>query len=155
MTLMRWHRPEPPTWAQFERLNDLKDEIDQLFNLPLVEFRRSSPFRTGWGPAVDLYEDKDNFIVTAEVPGMNREGIDVSLHDGALTIAGERAEDSKQTYKEAYRTERFFGRFHRTVTLPKPVDGSKVQASYEDGILTVTLPKAPEAKPKQIEISVK
>jgi HSP20 family protein len=109
---------------------------------------------SGWTPALDVHEDKDNFIVRVELPGMKREDIDVSLHDGALSISGERKTEKKYEEAEVYRTERFFGKFQRTVTLPVPVAPDKVKAQYKDGILTVTLPKTEEAKPKQIDVNV-
>jgi len=131
----------------------LREEIDRLFENPLGDV--TQPFMSGWMPAVDLYEDKENFVVRAEVPGMKKEDIDISLHEGVLTISGERKQEKKHEEEDIYRSERFFGRFHRTISLPRGVSGEKVSASYKDGILTVTLPKAEEAKPKQIPVSVK
>jgi len=108
----------------------------------------------GWVPALDVYEDKDGVTVKAEIPGMKREDIDVSLHDGALTISGERKSETKHEEAEVYRSERFMGRFQRTLTVPMPVKSDGVKANYKDGILTVTLPKSEEAKPKQIDVNV-
>lgn len=85
---------------------------------------------------------------------MKREDIEVSLHDGALTISGERKSESKHEDAEVYRSERFIGKFQRSVTLPTPVKSDAVKANYKDGILTVTLPKSEEAKPKQIDVNV-
>jgi len=138
-----------------EQLSRLRDEMDRLFTGSLSELPRSGQFFNQWAPSLDLYEDKDNVFVKAEVPGMKKEDIDVSLHDNALTISGERKFEQKQDDAENYRSERFFGRFSRSVTLPMAVDGNKVTASYKDGILTITLPKSETAKPKQIEVSVK
>jgi len=104
---------------------------------------------------LDVYEDKDNFVLRAEMPGMRKEDIDISLHDGLVTISGERKEETKKQESDVYRSERFFGRFQRSFALPTSVNAEKVAASYKDGILTVTLPKAEEAKPKQIPINVK
>jgi HSP20 family protein len=85
---------------------------------------------------------------------MKKEDIDVSLHDGSLSISGERKSEEKVDEGEVYRSERFFGRFQRTVALPAAVDAGKIKAQYQDGVLTVTLPKAEEAKPKQIDVQV-
>jgi len=85
---------------------------------------------------------------------MKREEIDISFHDGTLTITGERKYEEKNEDAETYRAERFFGKFHRTLALPKPVQSDKATATYKDGILTVTLPKTEEAKPKQIQVNV-
>src|SRR5438552_6185227 len=150
----RWQRPELATWPGFGRLTNLRDEIDRLFEAPLAEVDRTSQLLSGWTPALDIYEDKDNVVVKAEVPGMKREEIDVSLHDGSRSISGERKSENKHEGAEAYRSERFFGRFQRTVTLPTPVAADKVKAQYQDGILTVTLPKTEEAKPKHIDVHI-
>ncbi len=149
MFLTRWQRPEA-SWPTFGRLSDLRDELDRLFSSPLSGVAQL----TSGTPALDLYEDKDNFTVTAELPGLKREDIEVSLHEGALSISGERKSEEKFEDAETYRSERFFGKFHRVVTLPKAVQGDKITAQYKDGILTVTLPKAEEAKPKQITVKV-
>jgi HSP20 family protein len=141
-------------WPGFGRLTDLRDEIDRLFEAPLAGFARTSQLLSGWTPAVDLYEDKDNVYVKAEMPGMKRQDVDVSLHDGTLSISGERKGESKHEGAEVYRAERFFGRFQRTVTLPSPVAEDKVKAEYKDGILSITLPKTEEAKPKRIDVNV-
>ena len=156
MFLTRWQKPTLATaWPTYDRLFSLRDELDRLFESPFNDLARTTNLLSGWSPAVDLYEDKDDFIVRAELPGMKKEDIEISLHEGALTISGERKSEEKFEDGEVHRTERFFGKFHRSFTLPKAVDGDKVKAAYKDGILTVTLPKTEEAKPKHIEVSVK
>src|SRR5947209_13836394 len=146
--LTRWQRPEVATWPGFGRLSTLRDELDRLFETPLAELARSSQLLSGWTPALDIYEDKDNVYVRAELPGMKKEDIDLSLNDGSLSLAGERKSEGKYKDAEVYRAERFLGRFQRTVTLPTPVAADRVKAQYQDGILSITLPKAEEAKPK-------
>ena len=91
-------------------------------------------------------------MAVVELSGMRREDIEISLHDGTLTISGERKRETSNGEK-AERTERYIGKFRRSITLPTCVDATKVSATYRDGILTVTLPKAEEAKPKQIPVS--
>jgi len=152
--LTRWQRPEVATWPGFGRLSTLRDEIDRLFEAPLAELARSSQLLSGWTPALDVFEDKDNVVVKAELPGMNKDDIEISLHDGSLSISGERKTESTTNDAEVYRSERFVGRFQRTVALPTPVNAEKVKAQYKDGILTVTLPKTEEAKPKHIDVNV-
>lgn len=153
MALTRWQRPD--AWSGLDQLDQLRREMDRLLELsPFGEFGQSQFFNE-WAPAIDLFEDKDQFIVKAEVPGMKKQDIDISLHNDALTISGERKLEEKKTEGTNYRAERFFGRFQRTVTLPKNVATDKVNASYKDGILTVSLPKSEQAKPKQIEVHVK
>ena len=108
---------------------------------------------SGWTPALDLYQNNDNVVAIVELPGMRKEEIEISLQDGTLTISGERKEEAGQE-NGATRTERCTGKFRRSITLPTRVDVNKVSATYKDGILTVTLPKAEEAKPKQIQINL-
>lgn len=152
--LTRWTRPEFSTWPAVGRLSNLRDEIDRLFEVPLAELAQTSRLLSGWNPAMDVSEDKDNVYVKAELPGMKKEEIDVSLHDGCLSISGERKDESKHEAGEVYRAERFFGRFQRTITLPTPIAADKVKAQYRDGILNITLPKTEESKPKHIDVSV-
>jgi len=153
MNLIKWQRPTLRTWPGLGRLSDLRDEIDRLFESPLGE-TRTSQLLSGWTPALDVYEEQDHFIVKAELPGLKKEDIEVSFHDGGLSISGERKSETKHEDAEVYRAERFFGRFQRTVTLPAPVAVDKARASYQDGVLTVTLPKTEEAKSKHIDVSV-
>ena len=153
-SLTRWQRPELSTWPGFGRLTDIREDIDRLFESPLAELARTSNLLSGWTPALDLYEDKDNLYVKMELPGMKREDIDVSLHEGSLSVSGERKSEQKHEDAEVYRAERFVGRFQRTVTLPTPVSADKVKAQYQDGILSITLPKTEEAKPKHINVNV-
>lgn len=152
--LMRFRRPESPAWPNFGRWSELRSEIDRLFGAPLSELAEASQFLSGWSPAMDVNEDKDNVYVRVELPGMKKEDIDVSLHDNALTLSGERRSETKQEESQVYRSERFFGRFQRTVSLPAPVNPEKVKAQYRDGILSVTLAKTEESKPKQIDVKV-
>jgi HSP20 family protein len=154
MNIVKWQRPVLATWPSFGRLADLRNEIDRLFDSPLSELTRTSQLLSGWTPALDVYEDKDSFIVKAELPGMKKEDIEVSLHDGSLSISGERKTESRREDSEVYRAERFFGRFQRTVSLPTTVAADKVKAAYNDGILTITLPKTEESKPRKIDVAV-
>jgi HSP20 family protein len=132
----------------------LRDEIDRFFGVPLAELARRAQVFTGWTPALDVYEDKDNVYVKAELPGMKREEIELTLHDGVLSISGERKGETKREDAETHRVERFFGRFQRTVTLPTPVANDKVKADYKDGVLSIKLPKTEESKPKRIDVNV-
>ena len=155
MSLIRYQTPSSVMWPSLNRWASLRDDLDTLLELPFLSGgARQEQLFTGWTPALDLYEDKDKFTVKAELPGMKREEIDISVHDGTLTISGERKYEEKNQDAEPYRSERFFGRFHRTLTLPKPVQADKAKATYKDGILTVILPKTEEAKPKQIQVNV-
>lgn len=151
MTLMKfarpslfWHRsPQDP-------LVRLQEEVAKLFESPAAGF--GTQFFNEWAPALDLYEDKENLVVKLEVPGMKREAFEIGLHEGVLSISGERKFEDKLQKATGYRTERFEGRFQRSIALPKAVEGDKVRAAYKDGILTVTLPIAAQARPKQIVV---
>jgi HSP20 family protein len=151
-SLIRYQDPELTGWSPLNRLTSLRDEIDRLFDL--TGFSRDAGLFSGWTPSLDVYQDKDNVYVKAELPGMRKEDIEITLHDGMLTISGERKREEKTEEGDSFRSERFFGRFHRSVALPTPVDTGTVKASYKDGILSVTLPKAEEAKPKHIDVNV-
>ena len=152
MALIRWQRSEAPVWSPFRQLSTLREEIDRLFETPLTALTTMShQFSSGWLPAIDLYEDQDDLVLKAELPGVNKDDIDISLHGDVLTLSGERMDSHQDA--EVFRSERFLGKFQRTLTLPVMVDAARVQASYKAGILTVTLPKAEQAKPKQIQIN--
>jgi HSP20 family protein len=154
MKLIRYQTPDLWNWSPLSELTSVRGEINRLFSSKFGNLTRGTEFFNGWTPALDLYEDKENFIVKAELPGMKREDIDVSFQDGTLVISGERKHEEKSGDSEAYRSERYFGRFHRTLALPKPVRSEKANATYKDGVLTVVLPKSEEAKPKQIQVNV-
>ncbi len=148
MKLVRFQKPE--VWSAFDQLTNLREEINRFFETPFAN-GASDAFNT-WVPALDLYEDKDNLVVRAELPGLKREDIDLSLHENTLTLSGERRQEKKYAGAETSRSERFFGRFTRSLSLPKGVDPAGAKAEYADGILTVRLPKQEDAKPRQINI---
>jgi HSP20 family protein len=150
MTLFRTYRPNYLSQSPFETMGRLHDELQRL--LDGQSGASGSEFFSVWAPALDVYEDKDSVVVTLEVPGMKKEGFEIALHGGTLSIAGERHLDDQRRKVSGYRTERFEGRFQRSIALPKQVQTEKVAASYRDGILTVTLPIAEDARPKQITI---
>jgi HSP20 family protein len=147
-------RPDRAVWPSVGRLFGLRNELERLFESPFSDLVEGSEFLRLWNPAVDVYEDKNDVFVKAELPGMKKEHIDVSLHDGVLSISGERKSEEKHEDAETYRSERFTGRFNRSITLPTLVKADQVKAHYQDGVLTVTLPKAEEAKTKTIEVKV-
>lgn len=133
-------------------LSRLRDQLSQIFEQP--EFALTDLLGGGWTPAIDVLEDKDKLTVKVEVPGFKREDLDVSVHENSLIISGERKSEEERKNGEFYRSERFYGKFHRSISLPYAVEIDKIQAQYRDGILNITLPKAENAKAKQIEVSV-
>ncbi|PZR73430.1 MAG: heat-shock protein Hsp20 [Chthoniobacterales bacterium] len=154
MSIIRYQSPATPSLSGVDRWSNLRDELDSLFELPFwSNFQRQTQLFSGWSPALDIYQNNDNVVARAELPGVRKEDIEISLHDGMLTISGERKSETAEG-DQAERSERYIGKFRRSVSLPTQVDANKVSASYRDGILTVTLPKAEEAKPKQIQVNV-
>ncbi len=143
MKLTTYQRPSV-AWPTFGRLFNLPEEFDQLFETPLQ----------AWAPALDVQENKEQFTVNLELPGLKREDISVKIENGTLVISGERKAETVSEGTEVHRRERYYGKFSRALTLPTAVAADKVKAAYKDGVLTVTLPKAEEAKPKQIDVGV-
>ncbi|MCX7712192.1 MAG: Hsp20/alpha crystallin family protein [Chthoniobacterales bacterium] len=150
MKLIRYNPVAKDLWTTFDRLNSLRDLFDSALALAA-----SAPLGyREWFPAMDVREDDHAVTVELEVAGMKKEDFDISLERDVLTISGERKAERSENTGESFRNERFFGKFSRSITLPTAVDATKVTATYNDGILTVTLPKAEEAKPKKIEVGV-
>lgn len=136
-------------WEPFAELASLREAMDRLF-----EETWPRPFemlRPG-GLAVDMYETDKDIVVKANVPGVRPEDIDVSVVGDTLTIRGERKEEQRVERANYFYQERRFGTFSRTLTLPAPVQTDKADARFENGVLTLTLPKAEGAKAKKIEI---
>jgi HSP20 family protein len=147
--------PVSRAWTPFGPLKRLQEDIDRLFEAPFGGWL--APAREmleAWGPVVDVYEDKNNVVVKVEIPGMKKEEIEVYMDAGLLNIAGERKEEIEHKGAERHRSERYFGRFHRSFSLPTLVEAKKIEAHYKDGVLTVTCPKTEEAKRKEVEIKV-
>jgi len=151
MTLIRFN-PETAVPVPAVEPGEL---LRDFMNLHFPFFPKEKAGMNNWSPALDVHDDKEAFTVTLEAPGLKKEDFEISWHDGVLSIAGERKEEKEAKEKNYFRRERFFGRFARSVSLPADVQSDKIAAAYKDGVLTVSLPKAEEAKPKQIEVSVK
>jgi HSP20 family protein len=150
MNLIKFQRSPLNAWSGTGRLPELQDELERLFTFPLLASNGTAP----WVPALDVYEEKDNYVVEVELPGANKDDVKLSLEQGTLTITGERKREAKREGTEAYHCERFQGRFQRTINLPETIAADKVTAQYKDGVLTVTLPKHEAAKPRQIDIKL-
>jgi HSP20 family protein len=154
MNVIRWQHPAHSLWTQINGVSDLREEIDRLFEAPLAELTRTSDILSGRTPRLDMFQDRENVYVKADLPGMSKDDIDISLQEDTLSISGERKANDKSQEAELLRAERFVGQFQRTVTLPAPVAVQEVKAHYKDGVLTITLPKTEEAKPRQIDVQV-
>jgi HSP20 family protein len=108
--------------------------------------------RTGWVPAVDAFERDNRFVIRVELPGVERDDIEVRIEDGELVLSGERKRDAEFKDDNAYRRERVFGSFSRTFRLPDTLDVDKIEAKYENGVLTVEMPKSEASRPRRIKI---
>jgi len=142
-------------WNPFEEFENLLDRYNKSGGKSLGKQYNTDLSFADWAPSVDIEEANDKYVIKADLPGVDKKDIDVKLENGVLSIRGE-----KQTEKETgkgtkrHRTERFHGTFARSFTLPDAVKAEKVDASYKDGVLSLAIPKAEEAKPKSIDIKV-
>ncbi len=152
MTLMRW-TPRTELWDPFHNLADIREEMNRLFD---DSFRRlgRGDLEGAFAPAVDIVEHQDHYLVRADLPGLRREDVNVTLQDNFLTIKGEKKYEAETKEGHYYRRERLSGTFARVIELPTSVEARKIEASFKDGVLHVTLPKSEEAKPKEIDIKV-
>lgn len=141
-------------WNPTRDLFNLRHNMNSLFDDFFYPRRRSYGDEAlwNWNPAVDIYEDADNIVVKAEIPGMDKEGITVDVKDRVLTLKGERSEDKEVKEDSYYRKERTYGRFERAFTLPADVKTDDIKAEYKDGVLKVIVPKPEVQKPKQITV---
>lgn len=152
MTLMRW-TPRAELWDPFHNLADIREEMNRLFD---DSFRRlgRGDWEGAFAPAVDVIEHTDNYLVRADLPGLTKDDVTVTLQDNFLTIKGVKKHEAEAKDANFYRRERLSGTFARVIELPTGVDAKKIDASFKDGVLHVTLPKREEAKPREIDIKV-
>jgi HSP20 family protein len=137
----------------FRDLRSLQDEVNRLFTTNISRvFGDEGIARGAWNPSVDIYENKDQIIIEAELPGMNREDFDLSFENNTITLRGERRFEKKDESDNYHRVERSYGSFTRSFTLPPTVSGDGIAAEYRNGVLRITLPKREEVKARRIEI---
>jgi len=143
------------TRTRNRNLNSLQNEIDRVFDrfFPSRDQDRddSSP-QAVWRPRMDLIETEDSYRLHLDMPGMSREELNISYKDNELVVSGERTSNRTDENEEFVRVERSFGQFRRSFTLPRTVDADNISATYDNGVLTVTVPKTESVKPRQIEI---
>jgi HSP20 family protein len=140
----------------FRELRSLQDEMNRLFS---SSFSRSSGtgegdqiMRGAWNPSVDIFENQNQIVLEAELPGMKPEDVEISIENNVLTLHGERKFEKKDESDNFHRVERSYGSFTRSFTLPPTVSSENAQAEFENGVLRLTLAKREEAKPRRIEI---
>lgn len=137
-----------PLWKEF---NTLSSRLNRLLETPREE---EGDYLGSWSPVVDIYDKGNEVVIHAELPGMKKEDIDIRVENNILTIRGKKERKEEVKEEGYYRSERAYGTFSRSFSLPNTVDVKKIGAEYKDGVLSLTLPKAEEAKPRQIEVKV-
>jgi HSP20 family protein len=141
-------------WDPFRDLLAIQDEMNQVFGRALgrTEQGGEATATRAWAPALDIAERNDAYVVTVEVPGVKPEALEITLEDGVLTISGERRFEEETKEAQYHRIERSYGAFRRSITLPTRVMADAIDATFDNGLLQVVVPKAEEAKPKRIEV---
>jgi HSP20 family protein len=140
-------------WEPFRGVTTLQDQINRLFN---GTFERTSDDSSlsAWAPAVDIYETEHELVVKADLPDVDPKDLDIRVENNILTIRGERKFEKKVNEENYLRVERSYGSFARSFTLANTVNSEAIKAEYQNGVLTLTVPKREEAKPKQIKVNV-
>lgn len=156
MSLIRWNPThDVERWPAdfFGIQRDINRLFDSFFRstMPLEETMATTYF----APAVDIAEQDNEFVVKVELPGVAKEDVKISLESNVLTIKGEKRQEKEEKNKNFHRVERSYGTFQRSFTLPSTVKNDKIDAVFNNGILSIALPKSEEAKPKQIEVKVR
>jgi HSP20 family protein len=146
-------------WDPFQDLRSAQDEMAQMnpmlahaLGLHTQQQGSGRATTTAWAPALDISERKDAYLVTVELPGIKPEDLDITMEDGLLTIQGERQFTQESSEQQFHRVERRYGAFRRSITLPAQVQAEQIEASFEDGVLQIMVPKMEEAKPKRIQV---
>ncbi len=138
----------------FRDLRTLQEEVNRLFSTNLTRaFDDEGIGRGAWAPSVDIYENKDQIVLEAELPGMNQEDFDLSIENNVITLRGERKFEKTEESDNYHRVERSYGSFTRSFTLPQTVSAESATAEYNNGVLRVTLPKREETKARRIQVS--
>jgi HSP20 family protein len=138
-------------WEPFRDLARLQDEVNRLFD-PGTLYRSGESM--GWTPACDIYEDEEAVSLRFELAGVDPKDVDVRFENGVLTVKGERKLEQEEKRENYHRVERSYGTFTRSFSLPGSLDAEKIKAETKHGVLTITLPKKPEAKPRAIQVKV-
>lgn len=143
-------------WEPFRELAGLQEEMNRLFGQIFGRAPAGRPVTEGlWMPLVDVEETKDQFVVKAELPGMKKDDVKITVVGNELVISGERRQEEVTGDRTYHRMERSYGKFRRAMALPTEIESSNVSASYVDGVLEVILPKSEKTKPREVSIDVK
>jgi HSP20 family protein len=144
--LVKWQNPR----SIFNLKNDVDSFFDDFFNTAALDERQQEI-----SPRINVEENENEWVISAELPGVTKEDVKVNFQDGVLTISGEKKFEKEDKDKNYHRVERSYGKFSRSMRISTPIVSDKIEAGYKDGILTISLPKAEEAKPKLIDVKVK
>lgn len=139
-------------WDPMREMDTMRDRMNALFDNFFSRKAEPEEGLWGWSPAVDLYEDDSKYVVKAELPGVDKDKIQINLTGRVLSLSGERSDEKELKEEKVYRRECSYGRFERTFTLPAEVDPDSIKAEYKDGVLKIEVPKPEEQKPKQISV---
>ena len=141
-------------WNPWREMDTFQDRINRFFDRPFLpsEWQSEEACMESWKPMVDIYEDEDNIVIKAELPGVDKKDIHVDIKDRVLTLSGERSYDNEVKEDNYYRRERAYGKFQRAFSLPDTLDPDKIKADFKDGVLKIDIPKPEEKKPKQITV---
>ncbi len=140
-------------WNVFPEMSILQRQMNRLFDEATQNWNGDANTPNGWSPETDIYETETDLVLQADLPGFNAKDIDIVVENNVLTIRGERQFEATVQPEGLHRMERSYGKFSRSFTLPAIVDGQKIQASYKNGVLSLTLAKAEQARPKRIQIA--
>ncbi|HTQ60023.1 MAG TPA: Hsp20/alpha crystallin family protein [Candidatus Solibacter sp.] len=140
-------------WEPFRRATTLQDQVNRIFSDVLERSGEESSL-TSWAPAVDIYETEHELVVKADLPDVDPKNLDIRVENNILTICGERKFEKKVSEENYLRVERAYGAFSRSFSLANTVNSEAINADYQNGVLTLTVPKREEAKPKQIKVNV-
>lgn len=141
-------------WDPFRDLVTLRERMNRLFEdaVSTARSEEKDMISSNWAPAVDIYEDENQLVLTAEIPGISEKDVEIKVEDNTLSIHGERKLEKETKEENYHRIERAYGSFFRSFTLPNHIDQDKIQAEHENGVLKITMPKKPELQPRKVKI---
>ena len=140
-------------WDPFRDIVTLREKMNRLFeDAVTARGEERDMMSSTWAPSVDIYETKDSLILTAEVPGIDENNIEIKIEDNTLSLSGERNFEKETKEENYHRIERSYGSFYRSFTIPRHVDQEEIKAEHDNGVLRITMPKKPESKPKTVKV---
>lgn len=154
-TLTRWNPLGTANWDPFKDLEEFEQRLASAFGRGVAKPNGEEAIATAdWAPLVDITEDEKEFVIKAELPGLKKEEVKVTVEEGVMMISGERKVEKEEKTKKYHRIERSYGKFERSFTLPDKADASKVAAEFKDGVLQVHLPKTEKPANKAVEVKI-